>query len=165
MSITKDLLQELTQESVVTRKMLERIPADQYEWRPHPKSMSIHQLAGHIAELPGWVSMAFTTDEIDFATSEYTPLAWTTNEDLLAHFEQALAGGQQQLENASDEELNPRWVLRNGEQILLDITKGGMVRNALSQTIHHRAQLGVYLRLLNIPIPGTYGPSADEPGF
>ena len=165
MSITKNLLKELTEESVVTRKMLERIPADQYEWRPHPKSMSIHQLAGHIAELPGWVSMAFTTDEIDFATSGYKPLEWSSNEELLEHFEKALAGGKQQLESSSDEDLNPRWVLRNGEQIFLDITKGGMVRNALSQTIHHRAQLGVYLRLLNIPIPGTYGPSADEQGF
>jgi len=165
MSITKELLKELTEESLVTRKMLARIPADQYEWRPHPKSMSIHQLAGHIAELPGWVAFAFTTDEIDFAKTAYTPPVWSSNAELLEQFEKALAEGQQFLENATDQDLSPRWVLRHGDQILLDITKGGMVRNAISQTIHHRAQLGVYLRLLNIPIPGTYGPSADEQGF
>ena len=165
MSITKDLLTELTQESVVTKKMLERIPADQYDWRPHPKSMSIHQLAGHIAELPGWVSLAFNTEELDFEQNTYTPLVWDSNATLLEHFEKALASGQQSLEQATDEDLSPRWVLRSGKDIFLDITKGGMVRQALSQVIHHRAQLGVYLRLLNIPIPGTYGPSADEQTF
>lgn len=162
---TKELLEELMQESVVTRKMLERVPEDKYDWRPHPKSMTIKELSGHVAELPSWISMAFTTDELDFAANAYTPPVLNDNTDLLALFEKSLAGAKEQLEKAKDEELLPQWLLKNGETILMDLTKGGLVRHALSQTIHHRAQLGVYLRLLDIPVPGTYGPSADEPSF
>lgn len=165
MSTTKDFLEELRQESAVTRKMLERVPADQYDWRPHPKSMTMKQLAGHVAELPGWVSMAFTTDELNFAGNEYTPAVWANNAELLQVFEQLLAAAQLQLENATDQNLSPKWQLKNGDTVLMDLTKGGLVRHAISQTIHHRAQLGVYLRLLDIPIPGTYGPSADDQSF
>jgi len=165
MSVTKDLLKELIEESVITRKMLERIPADKYDWRPHVKSMNITQLAGHIAELPGWVSMAFTMDGLDFAQHAYVAPVWNNREELMKIFEDALSGANTQLQLAADEQLNKQWILRNGSQILADLTTGGMARLALSQTIHHRAQLGVYLRLLDIPIPGTYGPSADDQGF
>lgn len=165
MSILKDLLKELSQESVVTRKMLERIPSDKYDWRPHQKSMSIHQLSGHIAELPGWISMAFTTNELNFADSGYVPPVWNSNEELLAIFEKALAGAKEHLSNGREEDLQPGWLLKNGDQVLMNMTKGELIRHALNQTVHHRAQLGVYLRLLDIPIPGTYGPSADDPSF
>ena len=165
MSTTTEFLKELIQESVVTRKMLERIPADQYDWRPHQKSMSIKELAGHIAELPGWVAMAFTTDELNFAEMEYTPPVWNSNAELLDIFEKALVNGRQQLEKGSEVELDFVWQLKKGDTVLMDLTKGLMVRHAISQTIHHRAQLGVYLRLLDIPIPGTYGPSADDQSF
>lgn len=165
MSTTKEYLEELKQESTITRKMLERIPSDQYDYRPHPKSMTIHQLAGHIAELPGWVSMAFTTDELDFAVSGYTPPIWNNNEELLNLFEKSLAEGTMKLEQGTNEDLGKQWQLKNDGQVLMDLTKGSMVRHAISQTIHHRAQLGVFLRLLDIPIPGTYGPSADDQSF
>lgn len=165
MAMLQELLQELNNESVVTRKMLERIPADAYTYQPHVKSMTISQLAGHIAELPQWVSLAFDTDGLDFAASPYTPPVWKDNAELLAFHEQNLKEAQISLENASEADLLPEWVLRNGDEVLLTVTKGGMVRQALSQIIHHRAQLGVYLRLLDIPIPGTYGPSADEQNF
>ncbi|CAM4424612.1 Uncharacterized damage-inducible protein DinB (forms a four-helix bundle) [Pedobacter westerhofensis] len=165
MSTPKEFLKELTEESVVTRKMLERVPEDKYDWQPHQKSMSVKQLAGHVAELPSWVSMAFTTDELDFQGNEYTPPALENNHDLLGLFDQSLAGAKEKLEIAKEEDLTPTWLLKNGDQVLMSLTKGGLVRHALSQTIHHRAQLGVYLRLLDIPIPGTYGPSADEPNF
>lgn len=165
MSTTTEFLKELIQESVVTRKMLERVPADQHDWRPHQKSMSIKELAGHIAELPGWVAMAFTTDELNFAETEYTPPVWNSTAELLDIFEKALVKGRQQLEKGSEVELDFVWQLKNGDTLLMDLTKGLMVRHAISQTIHHRAQLGVYLRLLDIPIPGTYGPSADDQSF
>jgi len=165
MSTPNEFLQELTDESVVTRKMLDRVPSDKYDWRPHEKSMSIKQLAGHIAELPGWMSMAFTTDELDFQANDYVPLVWNNNEELLDLFEKSFAGAKAHLEEAKEEDLAPTWLLKNGDQVLMSLTKGGLVRHALSQTIHHRAQLGVYLRLLDIPIPGTYGPSADEQSF
>lgn len=165
MSTLKEFLKELNQESITTRKMLERIPEDQYDYKPHVKSMPVNQLAVHIAELPDWISMAFTTEELDFATAPYAPSVWNNNAELLLLLEKSIAGAQAALEQGKEEDLLPEWVLRNGDQILMKLTKGELIRVALSQTIHHRAQLGVYLRLLDVPIPGSYGPSADEPGF
>jgi uncharacterized damage-inducible protein DinB len=165
MSIVTDFLEELKQESAVTRKMLKIIPEDKYDWQPHVKSMTIKQLSGHIAELPGWIPMAFSTDELDFATTPYTPLAFNNNNELFAFFEEFFADAVAALDNVKDEDLSPEWLLKHGDHILSKLSKGGLIRLALSQTIHHRAQLGVYLRLLDIPIPGTYGPSADDQSF
>jgi len=162
MNIIQMLLKELEQEAETTRKMLSRIPDDKFDWQPHEKSMTIRQLATHIAELPSWVSMALTTNEMDFATQPYEPKVINNTAALLDYFENNLADGKAHLEKATEEQLSEKWVLRNGEEIYFDLTKGETIRHAFSQTIHHRAQLGVYLRLLNIPIPGSYGPSADE---
>lgn len=165
MSTLKEFLEELNTESIVTRKMLVLIPEDQKDYKPHVKSMVMSNLAQHIAELPGWISMAFKTAELDFAKEAYTPTVWNNNEELLSLFNESLAGAQESLKTAKEEDLLPEWILRNGDQVLMKLTKAGVIRHALSQTIHHRAQLGVYLRLLNIPIPGTYGPSADNQSF
>ncbi len=159
------LLKEMQDEAVTTRKMLSIVPEDKYDWKPHPKSMSLRQLATHIAELPSWVSMAVTTDELDFATSPYTPVPIENNAELLAYFEKNLQSGLDLLAASTEEKLDEQWVLRNGNDIYVDTTKAGMMRVSLSQTIHHRAQLGVNLRLLDIPIPGSYGPSADDMSF
>lgn len=159
------LLKEMQDEAVTTRKMLSIVPEDKYDWKPHPKSMSLRQLATHIAELPSWVSMAVTTDELDFATSPYTPVPIENNAELLAYFEKNLQSGLDLLSASTEEKLDEQWVLRNGNDIYVDTTKAGMMRVSLSQTIHHRAQLGVNLRLLDIPIPGSYGPSADDMSF
>ena len=159
------LLKEMQDEAVTTRKMLSIVPEDKYNWKPHPKSMSLRQLATHIAELPSWVSMAVTTDELDFATSPYTPVPIENNAELLAYFEKNLQSGLDLLAASTEEKLDEQWVLRNGNDIYVDTTKAGMMRVSLSQTIHHRAQLGVNLRLLDIPIPGSYGPSADDMSF
>jgi uncharacterized damage-inducible protein DinB len=165
MSTPKEFLKELTDESVVTLKMLERVPEDKYDWRPHEKSMTMKQLAGHIAELPSWVSMAFNSDELDFQAGTYQPPVINSNQDLLALFNESLEGAKEQLQAATEASLSPAWLLKSGDEVLMSLTKGGLIRHALGQTIHHRAQLGVYLRLLDIPIPGTYGPSADEQSF
>lgn len=165
MSTLKDLWKELPQESVVTRKMLELVPSDQYDWRPHERSMTMKALAGHLAELPGWITMAFDTTELDFAAGNYVPPVWNSTEELLSIFDLALQGAMEHLQHAQDADLLPMWELKNGDQVLMTMTKGEMMRHAVSQTIHHRAQLGVYLRLLDIPIPGTYGPSADDQSF
>ncbi len=165
MSQTQQLLKEMEQEGQTTRKMLERIPNDKYDWQPHPKSMSVKRLANHIAELPGWVTMALNTDGLDFAANPYEPTTADNTADLLAIFEQTLAQGEASLSQATDDQLEPTWTLRNGDTILSQTTTGGMIRVAFSQIVHHRAQMGVYLRLLNIPIPGSYGPSADEMNF
>jgi uncharacterized damage-inducible protein DinB len=165
MSIIQLLLKELEQESKTTSKMLERIPDDKYDWKPHEKSMTIKQLATHIAELPGWITMGLTTSEMDFAKSPYTPAEIKNTSELLDLFKRSLEDGRSSLSNATEEDLLPTWTLRNGDQVYNVMTKYEVIRHSLSQVIHHRAQLGVYLRLLNIPIPGSYGPSADEMNF
>ena len=162
MSRINIFLQELDKEAITTRKMLERIPNDKYDWKPHEKSMSVRQLATHIAELPSWVTMALTTDELDFATSPYNPKPINDTKTLVAYFETALNDGRSQLQKATEDQLNQNWTLRNGEKIFDVSPKCDVIRMTFSQIIHHRAQLGVYLRLLNVPIPGSYGPSADE---
>ena len=155
----------MEQEAKTTRKMLAAIPEDKYDWKPHEKSMGMLRLATHIAELPGWASMAIDTDELDFSNSPYTPKVIRNNKELLAYLEETLAKGKAALEKSEDEILSKTWLLRNGETIYNHSTKGETIRVAISQTIHHRAQLGVYLRLLNIPLPGSYGPSADDHNF
>jgi uncharacterized damage-inducible protein DinB len=124
--------------------------------------MTIRRLATHIAELPGWITMAITTDELDFANNPYKPEVINNTAELLAYFERTFADGRAHLAAVTEEQLSPNWTLRNGSDIYMVCTKAELVRIAISQTIHHRAQLGVFLRLLNIPIPGSYGPSADE---
>jgi uncharacterized damage-inducible protein DinB len=165
MSMIQSLLKEMEKESQTTRKMLQRVPDEQWNWKPHEKSMTVQRLATHIAELPGWVTMVLTTDELDFANNDYQPANLRNNAELMDYFEQVLAAGKAQLATAKDEDLQPNWTLRNGKNIYDVSPKGEVIRMAYCQIVHHRAQLGVYLRLLNIPIPGSYGPSADEPGF
>lgn len=162
MEIIPMLLKEMEQEAQTTRKMLERVPDDKLDWQPHPKSMTLRRLATHIAELPGWVSIALTTNELDFATNPYDPKPINNNGELLQYFEETLADGKAHLEKANEILLMEPWTLRNGEQVLNTSPKVGVIRMTYCQIVHHRAQLGVYLRLLDIPIPGSYGPSADE---
>ena len=159
------LQQELESEAVTTRKMLERVPADKFDWQPHPKSMSLKRLATHVAELPGWIDMAINTDELDFQNNPYIPKDVTTTQELVAFFEESLEKGRHALANADVNTFTNEWVLRNGDQVYSREPKYDVIRMSNSQIIHHRAQLGVYLRLLNIPIPGSYGPSADDVTF
>lgn len=165
MNIIQLLSQELEKEAVTTRKMLERVPSDKFDWKPHEKSMTLKRLSTHVAELPGWISMALTTDELDFANNPYQPVEINNTKELLAYFERSLEDGKKSLASATETDLLPNWTLRNGDQVYRVSTKYEVIRMSLGQMIHHRAQLGVYLRLLNIPIPGSYGPSADEMNF
>ncbi len=165
MNRLQEFLKELNNEAVTTRKMLSIIPNDKFDWKPHPKSMNIRELAGHIAELPAWVGMVLNTTELDFAKSGYQAPNLNLTETVLAFFETNLVDGQQQLHNAKEETLDETWILRNGETIYSETSKADFIRITLSQIIHHRAQLGVFLRLLDIPIPGSYGPSADDESF
>jgi uncharacterized damage-inducible protein DinB len=165
MDILRSLLTEMEREAQTTRKMLALVPNDKLDWQPHQKSMSLKRLATHVAELPGWVKMALTTDELDFANNPYTMAPITTNQDLLAFFDKSLEEGKQSLQQTSEDELLLPWTLRNGDEIYDTSPKGEVIRMSYCQTVHHRAQLGVYLRLLDIPIPGSYGPSADEMGM
>jgi len=156
------LLKELDQEAATTRKMLERIPTDQFDWQPHKKSMTLQRLATHVAELPSWVTMAVTTDELDFANNPYSQVTVNNTGELLDYFEKSLADGREHLVKTTEDQLLENWTLREGDKVFQVATKGEIIRMAYSQIVHHRAQLGVFLRLLDVPIPGSYGPSADE---
>ncbi len=159
------LLKEMDQEAQTTRKMLERVPVGKFEWQPHPKSMTLRQLATHVAELPSWVTIALTTEELDFSASPYAPVVVSDNAGLLELSERSLASGRDHLASANEEQLLEKWILRDGATVYMSCTKAEIIRTTYSQIVHHRAQLGVFLRLLDIPIPGSYGPSADEPAM
>lgn len=159
------LLAEMDREAVTTRKMLERVPEEKFDWQPHPKSMTLRQLASHVAELPGWVSMTLTTEELDFAANPYEYPKISNTKDLLAFFDKSFESGREELANATEDEFEELWTLRNGDTIYSTEPKYEVIRMSFCQTVHHRAQLGVFLRLLNVPIPGSYGPSADETNF
>lgn len=165
MDLIPMFLAEMEREAQTTRKMLSRIPDDKYDWQPHEKSMTVRQLATHIAELPTWVPMILTTDELDFAASPYEPTAISNTAELVAYFEKCLHDGKTQLVPEQEAILNKTWTLRNGDEIYDVSPKHEVIRMTFCQIVHHRAQLGVYLRLLDVPIPGSYGPSADENEF
>ena len=156
---------ELEHEKIGTRKMLALVPADKFDWAPHEKSMKLKDLAIHLADLPTWITLAINTDELDFAVSPYNPRICNNAEELLAYFDENIKEASGLLSSSSDEILEQTWTLKNGEIVYMQLTKLETIRHSFCQLVHHRAQLGVYLRLLNIPIPGVYGPSADEQGM
>ena len=163
--ITKLLAKELEQEANTTRKMLSIIPNDKYSWKPHEKSMNIKSLATHIADLPSWPEMVLKTKELDFANNTHQIDDVNNNVALIDFFDRSVDKSIMALENAAIETLDEMWILRSGDKIFSEDTKYEVIRMSIAQQIHHRAQLGVYLRLLNIPIPGSYGPSADDQSF
>lgn len=156
------LLKEMQQEAETTHKMLAIVPAEKNDWKPHAKSMTLRDLSLHIPDMLGWVKLVLENDELDFAKTPYTLPEIYDNAGLVEFFEQKYKEAYDALSKAKEEDLEPNWTLREGDAIYHVENKWGWVRSCYCQVVHHRAQLGVYLRLLNIPIPGSYGPSADE---
>lgn len=159
-------LAELDHESATSRRVLERVPEDRMGWKPHERSMTLGRLAGHVAELPVWAVSIVTMDVLDLA-SDHGMVAFnpTGREELLATFEQRIAEFRAAAQGVSDEHLRGHWKLAQGDKILLDMPRVVALRSfVMSHTIHHRGQLSVYLRLLDVPVPSIYGPSADDPG-
>ena len=163
MSLCEPLAAELRQEAATTRKMLERVPEDKFDWKPHEKSMPLGRLAGHIAELPSLITPALTQDELDFNTAGFKPFVPTSVAGLLERFDQTVAGAVELLKNQTDERMNDKWRLRSGDTIIFESPRATVVRTmALNHVVHHHGQLSVYLRLLDVPLPSVYGPTADE---
>jgi uncharacterized damage-inducible protein DinB len=163
MTIAQQMLAELQQEGIATRKILAQVPIDKKDWKPHEKSMALGALASHVAEIYGWPKETIIMDELDLSKMDFTPKVLNSNEDLLAIFDKCMAKATEILEAATDEDLAKPWIMRNGEVIYFTMPKAQVMRTwVLNHSVHHRAQLGVYLRLLDIAVPGTYGPSADE---
>lgn len=154
---------ELQQESATTRKILERIPAETFDYKPHEKSMSMVRLASHIAEMIAWVGATINADELDFATMDYKPFEPQSTAELVEYHDKNLAEAIEVLSATSDETMFENWTMRNGEQIYMTLPKIQVLRAFVYNHIfHHRGQLSVYLRLNDIPVPAMYGPSADE---
>lgn len=163
MPINQAFLAELTVEGENTRKMLSRVPFEHAIWKPHEKSMDILSLAKHVAEMWSWVGVTLTQDELDFAKPYPKPPEIKTNEELMDFLEKNLANAKEVLAKTSDEVMGTNWTMRTGEKIYFTMPKVVVLRSMVfNHIIHHRAQLGVYLRMLNVPLPGLYGPSADD---
>jgi len=168
MSISQALLLEFDQEMASTRKTLERVPDDKMGWTPHQKSFPLGTLALHVAQLPGWMTMTITTDELDIGKQPgYPPPEQNTQKALLELFDKNVAEARAALAGASDETLMKPWTLLvGGGQKAFTFPKIAVLRSfVMNHLIHHRAQLGVYLRLNDVAVPGLYGPSADEKIF
>jgi uncharacterized damage-inducible protein DinB len=163
MPINESLIAEMQQESASTKKMLERAPENSFTWKPHEKSMTLGRLAMHIAEIPMWTDDCLLKDELDFARTDYKPRDATTTAELVKFFDENVSKAIEILGKTSDEEFMKDWTMRNGEEIYFTLPKIAVVRSfIMSHGIHHRAQMSVYLRMLDVPVPGVYGPSADE---
>ena len=164
MAIKDAFIAELKHESSLTKKMLERVPLDKKDWKPHEKSMTLGRLATHVAENTHWVSDIIHIDDYDFKKDFiFNPVTAASTEQLLKIFQTNLDKAIADLSNTSDDDFSKPWVVRRGEQVMFNTPKKISIRSwALNHMIHHRGQLSVYLRLLDVPVPGMYGPSADE---
>ena len=163
MSKKDDFLVELKRESASTRKMLERVPMDKLAWRPHPKSNSLEQLAKHIANLPNMLIHAITVDEHNVMGVPPLPPLEST-EQLLGWFDDNIAKAIAAYADFTDDLLDRKWELKAGDRVYISTTKQDAMRYLyFNHTYHHRGQMSVYLRLLDVPVPGMYGPTADEP--
>ncbi len=161
--LNQAFIAEIKQEAASTKRILERVPEGKFDWKPHEKSMTLGRLTSHVAELPGFLNSILIMDEFDFAKGHYKSSLATTPEELMNVFQQKLDEVVQTLQNTSDEKMQANFTLRNGDRVFATIPRMVAVRSmALNHMIHHRGQIAVYLRLLDIPVPGLYGPSADE---
>lgn len=161
MEILTILKEELAAEFETTKKFVANFPAGKNDYAPHNKSMKMMDLATHIVDIFGWPDIILKTDYLDFA-DDYTPEKMNTPEDLQIQLEKNFERSLNALKSTSTNDLEPNWSIRMNGQIIMEWTKYGAIRHGLNQITHHRAQLGVYFRLLDIAVPGSYGPSADE---
>lgn len=163
MTIAQSLLGEWDHETGNTKKMLQAVPDTNMDWKPHEKSMSLGRLASHVAEIADWMGATLNAPELNWAEFNYSPPEWKSSAANVADFEAKAAAARVILAAASDEDMMKPWTMRNGDQVFFTMPKIAVLRNfVFNHIVHHRAQLGVYLRMQDVKIPGMYGPSADE---
>lgn len=163
MTIAETLLPEFDQEMPLTRRVLERIPSEKAEWKPHPKSFPIGHLAQLVSGMPGWVGQIIRETELDLAKGGgYT---YEKTETLLRGFDKVVADSRAAIEASKDRDYEVPWSLKMGPRVLFTAPRRVVVRQTINHLVHHRGQLTVYLRLLDIPVPSIYGPTADEKTF
>ncbi len=163
MSIAQSLLPEWDHEVENTKKMLAAVPDIDMDWKPHDKSMSLGKLAAHVAEIPLWMSSTLEQPELNWADFNYKPPEWTSTAVNQADFAERANAAREILARTTDATMFENWTMRNGDRVYFTMPKIAVLRNfVMNHIVHHRAQLGVYLRLNGCKIPGMYGPSADE---
>ena len=163
MSIAETLLPEFEQEMASTRRLLERVPGDKGTWKPHPKSFALGHLAQLVSWMPGWIGNTLRETELNLAGA--AGYSFETTDTLLALFDKNAADARAALKAARDADFGATWSLKHGDRVLFSAPRGVVVRQHISHLAHHRGQLTVYLRLLDVPIPPIYGPTADERGW
>ena len=166
MTIGQSMLPEFDQEMQNTRKALERVPDDKWNWKPHDKSGTVGWLASHLATMGSWLPVTINTEELDYAPvggPAWQPPKIENRKELLAEFDKNVKEARAALSSVSDAEMMKNWKLLAGGQEIFNMPRVACIRGmVLNHLIHHRAQLTVYYRLLGVPVPGMYGPSADE---
>jgi uncharacterized damage-inducible protein DinB len=161
MTFAESLLPEFDQEMASTRKALERVPSDKAAWKPHPKSFALGHLAQLIAGMPGWIVNMTTKTELDLAVQPR--YSFESTETLVTRFDALVKDARAALTAAKDSDFDVDWSLRHGDRVLFTSPRGVTIRSTINHLIHHRGQLTVYLRLIDVPVPSMYGPTADEP--
>jgi uncharacterized damage-inducible protein DinB len=165
MTISATLLPEFDQEMATTRRVLERVPSDKGTWQPHAKSFPLAHLAQLVSWMPGWITNTLQQTSLDLAQAGgYSNESTAT---LLGAFDQAVRGARDAIAKATDADYQVAWSLKHGQHVLFTAPRATVVRQHINHLVHHRGQLTVYLRLLDVPVPSIYGPTADErvPGF
>jgi len=160
MSIGADLLPEFDQEMASTRRVLERVPGERGQWKPHPKSFALGHLAQLVSWMPGWIANTLSQTSLNLATAG--GYSFEQTDTLLAGFDKNVRDARAALTASHDADFAVAWSLQHGERVLFTAPRGSVVRNHISHLSHHRGQLTVYLRLLDVPVPSIYGPTADE---
>jgi uncharacterized damage-inducible protein DinB len=163
MTMSQALLPEFDNEMKSTRRTLERVPDEKFDWKPHEKSMTMGKLAGHLAELPNFATVIINTENLNFDKGDYKPAVVNNRAEILALFDKYAAEAHEAIAGATDDHLRKPWSLIYQEKKLFDAPRAVALRSMMmNHLVHHRGQLTVYLRLNNIPVPAIYGPSADE---
>lgn len=165
MTRKEQLQAQLAAEAETTKKFIQAFPFDKQDYRIHEKSMRLGDIFIHVLELPLWAEMAITTDELDFEKEPYNPKTVQSVDEAMTYFNESVAKGMAALNHAEDSVLDKMWTLRSGATVYSQSSKEEVIRMAHNQSVHHRAQLGVNYRLLGIPVPQSYGPTADYPEF
>lgn len=160
MSISDTLLPEFDQEMATTRRLLERVPGDKGRWKPHEKSFPLGHLAQLVASMPGWITNALRETSLNLAG--FPGYTYETTETLLAAFDKHVREARDAIRSSKDADYTVLWSLKYGDRAIFTLPRAAVVRQTINHLIHHRGQLTVYLRLLDVPIPSIYGPTADE---
>ena len=161
----EDVLREFDTEMATTRRLLERVPTDKGPWKPHEKSFALGHLAQLVSMMPGWIAHAVRETRLDFANNPFPGYSFQPTEALVQQFDGYVADARKALAEARDEDFDVDWSLAHGDRVFMTMPRREVIRQNINHLVHHRGQLSVYLRLVDVPLPSIYGPTADTPAF